>query len=211
MTGGIILAATVLLGQTAGQQGYYYYPQQQAGYSYPQQQQRGYYYYPQRTQQPTYYYPQQRQQPTYYYQQPQQQQTYYQPQQVAYSTPNATYQQTTYQTPTTYQQTTQATYYGDAWGFTAWLNGVRAQYGLPAVGYDGNLEAWASQNNAHQAARGLGHYVMGPARRQNSAMSGGLPSAMWMASPGHRSALLDPTIRNIGLAFNGNYWTFNAN
>lgn len=100
---------------------------------------------------------------------------------------------------------------GDAYGFTSWLNGVRAQYGLPAVGYDPNLEAWAAQNSAQQNARGLGHFVMGPARRQNSAM-GHYASigAMWLASPAHRAALLDPTIRFVGLAGAGAYWTFNA-
>jgi uncharacterized protein YkwD len=100
---------------------------------------------------------------------------------------------------------------GDAYGFTAWLNGVRASYGLGAVGYDPNLESWAQMNNGQQAARGLGHYVMGPARRQNSAM-GGFPSieSMWMASPAHRAALLDPTIQFIGIAGAGAWWTFNA-
>jgi uncharacterized protein YkwD len=100
---------------------------------------------------------------------------------------------------------------GDAYGFTAWLNGVRASYGLGAVGYDPNLESWAAQNNSQQAARGLGHYVMGPARRQNSAM-GGFPGieSMWLASPAHRAALLDPTISFIGIAGAGAWWTFNA-
>ena len=100
---------------------------------------------------------------------------------------------------------------GDAYGFTAWLNGLRASYGLGAVGYDPNLENWAAQNNSQQAARGLGHYVMGPARRQNSAM-GGFPGieSMWLASPAHRAALLDPTITFIGIAGAGAWWTFNA-
>lgn len=104
-----------------------------------------------------------------------------------------------------------AYYYGDPYGFTGWLNATRAQYGLPAVGYDPNLSAWASQNNAQQNARGMGHHVMGPARRQNSAMGGyaSVPG-MWMASPAHRAALLDPTIRFIGIAGAGAYWTFNA-
>ena len=99
----------------------------------------------------------------------------------------------------------------DAYGFTNWLNGVRASYGLPAVGYDPNLESWASMNSAQQATSGMGHYVMGPARRQNSAM-GGFPGveSMWMASPAHRAALLDPSIRWIGVAAYGAYWTFNA-
>ncbi|WP_165068071.1 CAP domain-containing protein [Paludisphaera rhizosphaerae] len=102
--------------------------------------------------------------------------------------------------------------YGDPYGFTAWLNGVRASYGLGPVGHDPNLSSWAAMNNAQQAARGLGHHVMGPARRQNSAM-GGFPGieAMWMASPAHRAALLDPTITWIGIAGAGAWWTFNAN
>jgi uncharacterized protein YkwD len=99
----------------------------------------------------------------------------------------------------------------DPYGFTNWLNNTRAAYGLPAVGYDPNLESWASQNNAQQAAYGMGHFVMGPARRQNAAV-GGFPGieSMWMASGGHRAALLDPTIRWIGIAAYGAYWTFNA-
>jgi uncharacterized protein YkwD len=101
---------------------------------------------------------------------------------------------------------------GDPYGFTAWLNATRASYGLSAVGYDPNLAGWASVNNTHQASRGMGHYVMGPARRQNSAM-GNYASigAMWMSSSAHRAALLDPTIRWIGIAGLGAYWTFNAN
>ena len=100
---------------------------------------------------------------------------------------------------------------GDPYGFTAWLNATRAAYGLPAVGYDPNLESWAAMNNSQQASSGIGHFVMGPARRQNSAM-GGFPGieSMWMASPAHRAALLDPTIRWIGIAGYGAYWTFNA-
>ena len=100
---------------------------------------------------------------------------------------------------------------GDPYGFVAWLNSTRAQYGLGAVGYDPNLTNWAAMNNNHQVSRGIGHYVMGPARRQNSAM-GNYASigAMWMASPGHRAALLDPTISFVGIAGAGAYWTFNA-
>ncbi len=100
---------------------------------------------------------------------------------------------------------------GDPYGFLSWLNSTRAAYGLPAVGYDPNLESWAAMNSAEQASRGIGHFVMGPARRQNSAM-GGFPGveSMWMASPAHRAALLDPTIQWIGIAAYGAYWTFNA-
>ena len=100
---------------------------------------------------------------------------------------------------------------GDPYGFVGWLNATRASYGLPAVGYDPNLSNWAAENNNHQAARGMGHFVMGPARRQNSAV-GSISNigAMWMNSPAHRAALLDPTIRWMGIAGLGAYWTFNA-
>jgi uncharacterized protein YkwD len=100
---------------------------------------------------------------------------------------------------------------GDPYGFTAWLNSIRAGYGLSAVGYDPNLSGWAAANNSQQQARGMGHFVMGPARRQNSAM-GHYSSigSMWLNSPAHRSALLDPSIRWIGIAGLGTYWTFNA-
>lgn len=114
-------------------------------------------------------------------------------------------------TATTEAATAAAAPAGDPYGFTGWLNATRAAYGLPAVGYDPNLESWAAMNNNSQASYGIGHFVMGPARRQNSAM-GGFPGieSMWMASPAHRAALLDPTIRWIGIASYGAYWTFNA-
>lgn len=141
------------------------------------------------------------------YYQPAQTVQYYQPAQtVQYYQPAQTtqyYQQQPQQQP--------AASGGDAYGFTNWLNGVRAQYGLPAVGYDPNLEAWAQQNNSQQNARGIGHFVMGPARRQNSAMgSYASIGGMWLSSPAHRAALLDPSIRFIGIAGLGAYWTFNA-
>jgi uncharacterized protein YkwD len=99
----------------------------------------------------------------------------------------------------------------DPYGFTNWLNATRASYGLPAVGYDPNLAGWAHVNNTHQNAYGMGHHVMGPARRQNSAMGAyaNVPG-MWMSSPAHQAALLDPSIRWIGIAGLGAYWTFNA-
>ncbi len=108
--------------------------------------------------------------------------------------------------------TTKTTVSGDPYGFIAWLNATRASYGLAAVGHDPNLTNWAAVNNSHQTSRGLGHYVMGSARRQNSAM-GHYASigAMWMNSPAHRAALLDPSIRMAGIAGTGSYWTFNAN
>jgi len=107
-----------------------------------------------------------------------------------------------------YQQPAPA---GDPYGFTGWLNGVRAQYGLGAVGFDPNLSNWAAANNGQQQALGMGHHVMGPARRQNSGMGAmSTVSQMWMASPAHQAALLDPSITWIGIAGAGAYWTFNA-
>jgi hypothetical protein len=101
--------------------------------------------------------------------------------------------------------------YGDPYGFTAWLNGIRAQYGRGPVGYDANLEAWASVNNGQQNARGMGHHVMGSARRQNAGVGAGSSVwAMWLADPPHAAALLDPTITMIGIAASGSYWTYNA-
>lgn len=94
----------------------------------------------------------------------------------------------------------------DPYGFMNWLNGIRARYNLPSVSYDQNLSNHAAINNNY----GLGHAYMGPARRQNSAQTPNFPGDMWLASPGHASALLDPTIRWFGIAFNGMYWTFNA-
>jgi Cysteine-rich secretory protein family len=101
--------------------------------------------------------------------------------------------------------------YGDPYGFTAWLNGVRAQNGRGPVGHDPNLSSWAATNNGQQQARGMGHHVMGAARRQNSGMGAAQTVwQMWMASPAHQAALLDPTITMIGIAASGSYWTFNA-
>jgi uncharacterized protein YkwD len=195
---------------TAQAQTYYYYPSSVTSA-------------PRATVAPTYYYVQ----PTYRYQ-------------VAPTTYARQYYQTTY-APQYYQQAPAPQYYqtvyqtqapqasvdaqvaqtsaapvvqssGDPYGFTGWLNSVRGAYGLSAVGYDPNLSNWAAENNNHQAARGMGHYVMGAARRQNSAMGDFANiGAMWMNSPAHRAALLDPTITSIGIAGLGAYWTFNAN
>lgn len=107
--------------------------------------------------------------------------------------------------------TTGTTAVAGDYGFTAWLNGVRARYGLAPVSFDGGLANWAAVNNAQQAARGLGHFVMGPARRQNCAVGNSASiGSQWMNSPAHRAALLDPTIRWIGLAGSGMYWTLNV-
>jgi len=98
----------------------------------------------------------------------------------------------------------------DPYNFLNWLNGVRAQHGLPAVSHDPNLSNWASQNNVAQAARGMGHHIMGPARMQNSAGNMSWPGDAWMWSPAHRAALLDPTIQFIGIAYSFGFWTYNS-
>lgn len=195
------------------------------GMSQARAQQYTYYYPPTRASQPTYYYTQ----PTYtyspqYYQIPSAVQ-YYQTPQAAQLNQSAQPAQTTTEgaqvIPTAYTATVAevpaaqpapaaSAGASDPYGFLSWLNSVRAQYGLGAVGLDSNLSNWAAMNNNAQLARGLGHFVMGPARRQNSAMGAGFPGAMWMASPAHRAALLDPTITWIGIAAAGAYWTFNA-
>lgn len=102
---------------------------------------------------------------------------------------------------------------GDVSGsFIPWLNSLRAASGLGPVGYDAALVTWAMSNNGQQMARGLGHFVMGPARRQNAAMaqSAGQAYQMWWASAPHRAALLDPSITVVGVAVSGQWWTMNA-
>lgn len=100
----------------------------------------------------------------------------------------------------------------DPYGFLTWLNATRASYGLRPVAYDAVLTQWAQANNSQQTQRGLGHWVMGPARRQNAGMGEYVTVCnMWMASGGHRAALLDPTITRIGIAGLGVWWTFSAN
>ncbi len=198
-----------------------------------------YVYYPQAANQPTYYYVQQPATQYYqssyaprnyrysyapqYYQAPSAPQYYQVPQYYQPAEPAQTTAEGTQVIPAAYtvpvaeaapSQPVQAApeaSYGDPYGFLSWLNSTRASYGLGPVNYDQNLSNWAAMNNDQQLARGLGHFVMGPARRQNSAAGGGFPGSMWMASPAHRAALLDPTITWIGIAAAGAYWTFNAN
>jgi hypothetical protein len=212
------LAATLAASSQSLAQQYYYYPTMPASagqpqYYFNQPANVGYY-------TPQYYQPTYSAQPVQYAYAPQ----YYQ---AAQSAPPATQTpvvQTAYTTPVettaakpaaqpAAQPATQpaATGYGDPYGFMGWLNSVRASYGLAPVNYDPNLSNWAAMNNSQQQAYGLGHFVMGPARRQNSAMGGSFPGAMWLASPAHSAALLDPTITWFGIAAAGAYWTFNAN
>jgi uncharacterized protein YkwD len=101
----------------------------------------------------------------------------------------------------------------DPYGFVGVLNRIRASAGLNPVAYDPNLSSWASQNNAEQCRRGLGHHV-NPCGVQNCAWN--YPDASstaegWMNSPGHRRNMLSPSITHVGIAFGpGPYWTLNA-
>jgi uncharacterized protein YkwD len=204
------LAASLAATSQSQAQQYYYYPTTVAAPAQPL------YYYTQPAVASQGYYTQQYVQPTYaaqpaqYYYAPQA----YQPAPQVVATDGGQVYQTAYTTAvdTTTAQPPQASagYGSDPYGFMAWLNSTRASYGLGPVNYDANLTNWAAMNNSQQQAQGLGHFVMGPARRQNSAMGGAFPGAMWMASPAHRAALLDPTISWFGIAAAGAYWTFNA-
>jgi hypothetical protein len=101
----------------------------------------------------------------------------------------------------------------DPYGFAAILNGYRARAGLPPVAYDPNLSAWASQNNAAQAHRGIGHHVMaGCLQNCGWNYSNAAEVAQgWMHSPGHRANMLAPSITRFGIAYGpGPYWTLNA-
>lgn len=102
---------------------------------------------------------------------------------------------------------------GDPYGFAAILNNYRASAGLPPVAYDPNLSNWASQNNAAQTRKGLGHHV-NPNCFQNCAWNySDVWSAAtgWMNSAGHRQNMLSPSIRRFGIAYGpGPYWTWNA-
>jgi uncharacterized protein YkwD len=97
----------------------------------------------------------------------------------------------------------------DPYGFQGWLNYHRAMNGLRPLRYSAHLAGWAYQNSL----RGFGHAVrMG--RRQNAAW--GQPNAQvlaaeWMASPGHRDAMLDPNVTEYGIALAGNAWTLDLN
>ncbi len=101
----------------------------------------------------------------------------------------------------------------DPYGFAAILNQLRARAGLHPLSYDPELSSWASQNNAVQCRRGIGHHV-NPCGVQNCGWNYSDANAVtqgWMNSPGHRENLLSPTVSRFGLAFGpGPYWTFNA-
>lgn len=101
----------------------------------------------------------------------------------------------------------------DPYGFAAYLNQYRAAAGLPALSYDHELSAWASQNNLAQLGHGIGHHVV-PNCYQNCAWN--TPDAAstadeWMRSRGHRQNMLSSSVTRFGIAFGpGPYWTMNA-
>ncbi|WP_161602173.1 CAP domain-containing protein [Tautonia marina] len=102
--------------------------------------------------------------------------------------------------------------YGDPYGFAAIINNYRASAGLPPLAYDPNLAAWASQNNAAQCSRGLGHHIMANffqncGYNQTSVLD---IAISWMNSPGHAQNMLAPSATRFGIAYGpGPYWTMN--
>ena len=101
----------------------------------------------------------------------------------------------------------------DPYGFAVILNQHRAAAGLQPVAYDPNLSSWASQNNAVQCRRGIGHHV-NPCCFQNCGWNYADAQSVaqgWMSSPGHRENMLSPSITRFGIAMGpGPYWTLNA-
>ncbi len=91
-----------------------------------------------------------------------------------------------------------------------WLNGVRGRHGLRGCVYDAALAGDAAVNSQIQTRRGLGHFYMGHALRQDSGW-GSLPAVMnsWLGSPPHLAAIIDPRVTRYGLAGAGAYWTLN--
>ena len=95
---------------------------------------------------------------------------------------------------------------GDRWGIVGWLNAVRGSRGLGGVVWDEEVAIWAVENSR----RGFGHVVRFGGWRQNVGM-GALPTvqAMWLSSPAHASALLDPWVTRVGLGYANGVWTLN--
>lgn len=114
----------------------------------------------------------------------------------------------------TVQASPQAASTRDPASFVAWINGVRARAGLGSVAWDATLAGYAAQNSS----QGFGHHGRGgfpmgyPLVRRENAGLGDLAQVegMWLASPPHAAALLDPSIRLVGLGNAGNVWTYNA-
>jgi uncharacterized protein YkwD len=104
-------------------------------------------------------------------------------------------------------------YQGDPYGFTGIINQIRASAGLHPLAYDPSLAAWASQNNAAQCSRGIGHHI-NPNCFQNCGWNYSTAyeaATAWMNSPGHRQNMLSPGVTRFGIAYGpGPYWTLNA-
>ena len=99
------------------------------------------------------------------------------------------------------------------------VNAERAQFGLPALGYNGQLDAAAEFHNTNQARTGtMSHDQIGdgdPGSRiratgfggswgENVAVGQTTPEQVvreWMASPGHRANILRPEFRQIGVSY----------
>lgn len=94
----------------------------------------------------------------------------------------------------------------DPASFGTWLNAVRAQYGRAPLAYDPALASLAAANSS----RGFGHWGFNPGRENVGAGPLGRVAAMWLSSPAHAAALLDPNVRSYGIACVNGCWTFNA-
>ncbi len=93
------------------------------------------------------------------------------------------------------------------------INAERTAHGLRALAHEPTLVAWASQNNEQQMFRGMGHWVLGTATRQNAAWGQQSIAQVvreWMYSPGHRAAILAWDVTHCGGSFDGLNWTWNA-
>lgn len=102
----------------------------------------------------------------------------------------------------------------DPYGFILWLNAYRGDRGRPPVVYDAYLAGLAMAN----CSMGFGHHGPGGfpfghphSRRENVGVGPGQAVwPMWTTSPAHNDALLDPTIRSVGIAYVNGVWTMNA-
>lgn len=99
----------------------------------------------------------------------------------------------------------------DPGDFVAMLNQARAARGLAPVAYDPGLAAGASDNNAWQCARGMGHWAMsGAGQCAAQAFDAATALGMWAASPSHAGILFDPAARSCGFACGGGFATANV-
>jgi uncharacterized protein YkwD len=100
------------------------------------------------------------------------------------------------------------------------VNGERARAGLGALGYDRRLDQAAERHNQQQAAtRTMAHEGIGDGDPGSRIRAAGFTGAWgenvaagqltpeqvvaeWMASPGHRRNILDPTYSRLGVSYN---------